>query len=148
MINLSNLKPKPSSKKAPKRVGRGPGSGLGKTCGRGHKGQNARAGRRKHHLSFEGGQMPLSRRLPKRGFTNPFRTEYAIVNVSQLNRFEPGSVVGEEELRKSGLVKKKLPIKILGDGELDRPLTVRAHKFSAQAKAKIESAGGKVEVIS
>ena len=91
--------------------------------------------------------MPLSRRVPKRGFTNIFRTEYAIVNIFQLNRFEPGSVVGEEELRASGLVKKKLPIKILGKGELDRPLVVRAHKFSAQAKEKIESAGGKVEVI-
>ncbi len=147
MINLSQLKPKPGSKKAPKRVGRGPGSGLGKTCGRGHKGQSSRAGRRKHHLSFEGGQMPLSRRVPKRGFTNIFRTEYAEVNVFQLNRFEPGSVVGEEELRASGLVKKKLPIKILGKGELTRPLVVRAHKFSAQAKNKIESAGGKAEVI-
>jgi len=98
-------------------------------------------------VAFEGGQMPLVRRLPKRGFTNIFRTEYAIVNLSDLNRFSKNSVVGADELRKAGLVKKHLPIKILGDGELKKPLTVRAHQFSESAKTKIEAKGGKAEVI-
>jgi len=147
MISLSELRPAPGSKHKPKRTGRGIGSGHGKTACRGYKGQGARSGRGKHTVAFEGGQMPLVRRLPKRGFTNIFRTEYAIVNLSDLNRFSKNSVVGADELRKAGLVKKHLPIKILGDGELKKPLTVRAHQFSESAKTKIEAKGGKAEVI-
>jgi len=147
MINLTEIKPAPGSKHKPKRTGRGIGSGHGKTACRGSKGQNSRSGRAKRNVAFEGGQMPLIRRLPKRGFTNIFRTEYAVVNLSDLNRFEPGSVVGETELRSAGLVKRKLPIKILGDGELSHPLTIRAHQFSEPAKAKITAVGGKAEVI-
>lgn len=147
MINLSELKPAPNAKRKPKRTGRGIGSGHGKTACRGYKGQNSRAGRVKRNVAFEGGQMPLIRRLPKRGFTPISRTEYAIVNLSDLNRFEPGSIVSMEVLRQAGLLKKKLPVKVLADGELTRPLTIRAHKFSEQARAKIEKAGGKAEVI-
>lgn len=147
-MELHNLRPAPGSKQKPKRVGRGRASGTGKTSGRGHKGQRARAGTGKTHRAFEGGQMPLSRRVPKRGFTNIFRVEYNIVNVRDLNRFEDGSAVGEEELRSMGMAKRKtLPIKILGQGSLDRKLVVRAHSFSGSARAKIEEAGGKVEVI-
>jgi len=147
MVNLSKLKPKPGSRHKKKIVGRGIGSGHGKTSCRGYKGQNARAGRAKRSPGFEGGQMPLSRRLPKRGFKNPFREEYVVVNLEQLKRFQPGAIIGEAELRSAGLVKKNLPIKILGSGELDRPLLIKAHKFSQSAKAKIESAGGKIEVL-
>lgn len=147
MINLSELKPLPGSRHKPKRVGRGLGSGHGQTACRGAKGQNSRSGRDKRTVGFEGGQMPLARRLPKRGFINPFSIEYTIVNLEQLKQFAPGSVVGVQELVGAGLIKKNLPLKVLGGGELDRPLTVRARHFSAQAKAKIESAGGKAEVI-
>jgi large subunit ribosomal protein L15 len=147
MVNLSGLKPNPGATHKPKRVGRGTGSGHGKTCCRGYKGQSSRSGRDKHTVGFEGGQMILARRLPKRGFKNPFRVEYAVVNLEALNRFQAGAVVGEEEMWKEGLVKKDLPIKVLGVGELKQSLTVRAHGFSGAAKAKIESAGGKVEVI-
>ena len=147
-MRIHELKPAPGSRKRKKRVGRGPGSGHGKTATRGTKGQLARTGGGTRP-GFEGGQMPLVRRLPKRGFRNPFRVEYAIVNVSQLNRFEAGEAVTPERLIQAGLVRRRyLPIKILGDGTLDRPLTVRAHRFSRQAIAKIEAAGGKVEVIS
>jgi len=147
MINLSELKPLPGSRHKPKRVGRGTGSGHGKTCCRGYKGQNSRSGRDKRTVGFEGGQMPLSRRLPKRGFNNPFRAEYVAVNLNMLKGFQAGAVVGEEDLRSKGLVKKDLPVKILGGGELDKPLTVRARSFSKKAIDKIQSAGGKVEVI-
>jgi large subunit ribosomal protein L15 len=148
MIGLDGLRPVKGSRHKPKRVGRGRGSGSGKTCGRGHKGQKARSGGSKTHRAFEGGQMPLSRRVPKRGFTSIFRVEYNLVNVKDLNRFSAGSTVGEEELRGLGMAKRKrLPIKVLGQGTLDRPLVVRAHRFSASAREKIEASGGKVEVI-
>lgn len=137
-----------SLKKDRKRVGRGPGSGNGKTSGKGHKGQNARSGGGVRP-GFEGGQLPLFRRLPKRGFNNyEFRTEYAVVNVGDLNDFKDGSVIELKNLKESGLVKKeKDGIKILGSGELTKKLTVKANKFSSTAKEKIENAGGKIEVI-
>lgn len=136
------------NKKSRKRVGRGAGSGLGKTSGKGHKGQNARSGGGVR-AGFEGGQLPLFRRLSKRGFNNyNFRTVYAIVNVEDLNRFDDGTVVDLELLMKSGLVKKELDgVKILGDGKLEKKLTVKASKFTNSAKEKIEANGGKIEVI-
>lgn len=143
-MNLHQLSPAPGSKHSPKRVGRGPGSGLGKTAGRGHKGGKSRSGHRQRP-GFEGGQMPLIRRVPKGGFHNPFRTEYEAVNLRELRDME-GSV-GPEELRVAGLVRRKAPIKILAAGEIHRPLTVRAHRFSKAAKAKIEAAGGRWEEI-
>ncbi len=146
-MRQDQLSPAPGSKKARKRVGRGGGSGHGNYSGRGVKGQKARSG---VHLrpGFEGGQLPLIKRLPeKRGFTNRFRIEYTGVNVNKLNKFEAGSEVNPEMLVAAGLAKAGNPIKILADGEIDRPLTVKANKFSATAKAKIEAAGGKVEEI-
>ena len=129
------------------RIGRGHGSGNGKTAGKGHKGQNARSGGGVR-LGFEGGQTPLSRRLPKRGFTNFNRKEFAIVNVESLNVFEEGTVVTPELLKETGLVKKELDgVKVLGNGELTKKLTVLANKFSASATTVIEQAGGKAEVI-
>ena len=129
-----------------KRVGRGPGSGHGKTAGRGNKGQKSRTGYR-HQRGFEGGQMPLHRRVPKRGFTNIFRITYDIVNLSALDRFEAGSKVTPEELAAASLSRLNRPVKILGDGQIGKALTVAAHKFSAGAQAKIEAAGGRCEVI-
>lgn len=143
-MKLNDLKPAPGSRKKRKRIGRGPGSGLGKTAGRGHKGQKSRTGYSRRP-GFEGGQMPLIRRVPKRGFTNIFRKEYAVVNVSSLGDFD--GEVGPEHLYASGLVKKGALVKILGDGELDKGLKVRAHKFSASARQKIEGAGGSCEEI-
>ena len=146
-MKLNELKPALGSVTAPKRLGRGIGSGLGKTSGKGHKGAKARSGGGKGP-GFEGGQMPLTRRLPKRGFTNIFATEYAIVNVSKLDMFEDGAVVGAKELIEAGLIKKELDgVKILGNGELTKKLTVRAAKFTGAAKEKIEALGGKAEVI-
>lgn len=146
-MKLHELKPAPGSRKARKRVGRGIGSGHGKTAGRGTKGQNARSGGGVR-LGFEGGQMPLYRRLPKRGFNNPTRKEYAIVNLETLNRFEDGTVITPEFLKERGVVKNlKDGLKILGDGELKVKLTIKAHKFSQSALSKIEAAGGKAEVI-
>jgi large subunit ribosomal protein L15 len=146
-MKLHELKPAPRSRKAPKRVGRGPGSGTGKTAGRGHKGQKSRSGYRRMR-GFEGGQMPLHRRLPKRGFTNIFRKEYRTVNVDRLNAFEPGSLVDPEALQRVGLLKKgSREVKVLGNGELKVALTVRAHRFTGAATEKIEAAGGKAEVI-
>ena len=147
-MKLHELKPNEGSVQTRKRVGRGSGSGLGKTSGKGHKGQNARSGGGVRP-GFEGGQLPLFRRLPKRGFNNyEFRTEYAIVNVGDLNDFKDGSVIELSNLKESGLVKKeKDGIKILGNGELTKKLTVKANKFSSTAKQKIENAGGKIEVI-
>ncbi len=145
-MRLHELAPATGSKRRSKRVGRGIGSGLGKTSGKGHKGQLARSGGGKGP-GFEGGQTPLQRRLPKRGFTSIFKKEYAIVNVVDLNRFEANSEVTPELLRSSGLVRNKLDIKILGNGELEKALTVKAQKFSKAAAEKIEAAGGKVEVI-
>ena len=130
-----------------KRVGRGPGSGHGKTSGRGHKGQGSRSGYR-HQRGFEGGQMPLHRRVPKRGFTNIFRVEYDVVNLGDLDRFEAGASVTPETLAVARLSRKSRLVKILGDGELKKALNVSAHKFSASAKARIEAAGGRCEVLS
>ncbi len=146
-MDLSNLRPAYGSTSTRKRLGRGHGSGTGKTSGKGHKGQNARSGGGVK-AGFEGGQMPLQRRLPKRGFTPLKRTEYVLVNLRDLELFEAGSVVDVEAMGKAGLVAKlKDGIKILGDGELTKSLTVKAHKFSKSAQASIEAAGGTVEVI-
>ncbi|MCR4577101.1 MAG: 50S ribosomal protein L15 [Clostridiales bacterium] len=146
-MKLHELEPAYGSTKAPKRLGRGIGSGLGKTSGKGHKGAKARSGGGKRP-GFEGGQMPLTMRLPKRGFTNKFRTEYETINISVLNVFEDGEVVGPIELLEYGIINKVLDgIKILGDGELTKKLTVQANKFTATAKEKIEAAGGSCEVI-
>ena len=143
---LGNLKPPQGAIKKKKRVGRGDGSGVGKTCGRGSKGLKSRSGG-KVRPGFEGGQMPLQRRLPKRGFKNMFRKNIAIVNIEDLARFEAGQVVDEKLLRETGLVKGKIDgIKILGEGELKVSLTVKADKISKTAREKIEAAGGKVEV--
>jgi large subunit ribosomal protein L15 len=148
-IRLHNLRPAPGSRTDRKRVGRGHGSGSGKTSGRGHKGQNARSGS-KRRVGFEGGQMPLYRRLPKLGgFTPRNRKVYAIVNVSDLEaRFEKAAVVDPAALAGAGLIKKEREsVKILGDGELTKSLTVKAHAFTRGAREKIEAAGGKAEVI-
>ena len=145
-MKLHDLSPAAGSVKEARRKGRGIGSGNGKTAGRGHKGQWARSGGGVRP-GFEGGQMPLHLRLPKRGFTNIFATRFAIVNVADLNRFEDNAVVGIEELCASGLVKKTFDgIKVLGTGELTKKLTVKANAFSESAKEKIEAAGGKIEV--
>ena len=145
-MKLHELGPAAGSTTAPKRLGRGVGSGLGKTSGKGHKGAKARSGGGKRP-GFEGGQMPLYRRVPKKGFTNIFRTEYAIVNVGQLEIFENGTTVTVEMLKQAGLVKKLLAgVKILGEGELTKKLTVEAAKFTGSAKEKIEALGGKAEV--
>ncbi len=145
-MRLHDLKPAEGSRTAPKRLGRGTGSGLGKTSGKGHKGAKARSGGGKGP-GFEGGQMPLIRRVPKRGFTNIFKTVYATVNVGSLEIFENGTVVDVNALKEAGLVKKTYNgIKILAKGDLTRKLTVKADKFSAAAKEKIEALGGKAEV--
>ena len=146
-MKLHELEPAFGSTKAPKRLGRGIGSGLGKTSGKGHKGAKARSGGGKRP-GFEGGQMPLVRRLPKRGFYNPFRTEYVAINVDRLEVFEDGMTVTPVELIEYGIIKKIGDgIKIMGNGELTKKLTVQAAKFTATAKEKIEAAGGKAEVI-
>lgn len=146
--NLSNLRPAKGSKFTRKRVGRGPGSGSGKTASRGHKGAQSRSGY-KSKRGFEGGQMPLHRRIPKRGFTNIFRVEYAVVNLDAIaERFEAGAVVSPETLRASGLVSdRRMPIKVLARGEVGKSLTVQAHKFSGKAAEKIAAAGGTTEVL-
>ena len=146
-MKLHELSPAPGSNKPVKRIGRGPASGQGKTAGKGHKGQKARAGRGMRP-GFEGGQMPLQRRLPKRGFNNIFAKEIAIVNVSALEEaFEAGAVVDIDALLESGLVRKALDgVKVLGHGELTKALTVKANAFSKEAKAKIEAAGGTAEI--
>ena len=146
-MKLHELRAVPGATKAPKRKGRGTASGQGTTAGRGMNGQKSRSGGGVR-LGFEGGQMPLYRRLPKRGFTNIWGTEYTVLNVDALNKFEAGTVVTPEMLKEAGLVKQvKDGIKILGDGKLEKNLTVQAHKFTKTAVEKIESAGGKVEVI-
>lgn len=146
-MKIHELTPAPDSNKDVKRVGRGHGSGNGKTAGKGHKGQNARSGGGVR-IGFEGGQMPLARRIPKRGFNNIFATKYSTVNVSDLNKFEKGTVVDTELLVASGLVKKVNDgVKVLGNGELNVNLTVKAAKFSQSAIEKIEKAGGKAEVM-
>ena len=147
-MKLHELKPAPGSTATPKRLGRGIGSGLGKTSGKGHKGAKARSGGGKGP-GFEGGQRPLTQRLPKRGFSNiPFRKEYAAVNVDRLEIFDAGAEVGPVELIEAGVIKKIGDgLKIMGNGELTKKLTVRAAKFTATAIEKIEAAGGKAEVI-
>lgn len=141
-MQLDSMKPAPGSRRPRKRVGRGPGSGLGKTSGKGHKGARARSGGGPSP-GFEGGQMPLQRRLPKRGFKNPNRVDYQVVNLSDLAlRFEAGEVVDPETLASRGLATRNGPVKILGKGTLDRALTVRADAFSASARGAIEKAGG------
>lgn len=146
-MNLSNLKPTPGSTHAKKRLGRGVGSGTGKTAGKGHKGQNARSGGGTRP-GFEGGQTPWFKRLPKRGFTNRFRKEYATVNVSELNRYAEGTVVDTELLLKDRLIRKTLDgLKVLGNGEITVKLTVKTNKITKSAQEKIEAAGGSVEVI-
>lgn len=147
-MKLHTMHPSIGATHTRKRVGRGVGSGLGKTSGKGHKGQNARSGGGVRP-GFEGGQLPLFRRLPKRGFSNArFKTEYATINLSDLNRFENGAVVTPELLKEMGLVKNQLAgIKVLGNGTLEKKLTVKAHKFSSSAQEKIESLGGKIEVM-
>ena len=146
-MDISNLQPAPGSHRDRKRIGRGHGSGTGKTSGKGHKGQKARSGG-SIKAGFEGGQMPLQRRLPKRGFNPLSRKEYALVNLRDLELFEAGSVVDIEALGKAGLVGQlKDGIKILGDGDLSKALTVKAHKFSQSAQDKIVAAGGTVEVL-
>ena len=148
MISLSQLKAPKGSTRVKKRVGRGQGSGWGKTAGRGGKGQKARTGNM-HFEGFEGGQMPLQRRMPKFGFKNFFRREYSVVNVGALEaHFESGATVDAESLKKAGLVKAELDgLKILGGGALSKALTIKAHKVSESAKAAIEKAGGKIEII-
>ena len=146
-MKLHDLKPAVGATTAPKRLGRGTGSGLGKTSGKGHKGAKARSGGGKRP-GFEGGQMPLTMRLPKRGFTNKWRVEYATVNVERLNIFEDGAIVTPVELVESGILKNVQDgVKILGNGEITKKLTVKATKFTESAKEKIEAAGGKVEVF-
>lgn len=146
-MKLHELSPVPGSVRDVKRIGRGHGSGQGKTAGKGHKGQKARAGRGVRP-GFEGGQMPLQRRVPKRGFNNNFATRYATINVAALGAFENGAVIDADALKAAGLVKKTYDgVKILGNGSLDKSLTVKAAAFSESAKAKIEAAGGKAEVI-
>jgi large subunit ribosomal protein L15 len=143
---IHDLRPAPGATHSRKRVGRGPGSGHGKTAGRGNKGQKSRSGYR-HMRGFEGGQMPLHRRIPKRGFTNIFRVEYDIVNLSDLDRFEAGTEVTPQALAEKRLARASRPVKILGNGEIAKALTVSAHKFSAGARARIEAAGGRCEVL-
>lgn len=146
-MKLHKLRAPKGSVKSPKRKGRGTGSGLGKTAGRGHKGQKSRSGGGVRP-GFEGGQMPLIRRIPKRGFTNIFAKIYTEVNVGQLETFEPGTEITPELLREKGIIKKLNDgIKILGDGELTKSLVVKAHRFSKTAQQKIEAVGGKAEVI-
>ncbi|MBW2477026.1 MAG: 50S ribosomal protein L15 [Deltaproteobacteria bacterium] len=146
-MDLSNLQPAYGSRQHKKRIGRGPGSGTGKTAGKGHKGQNARSGGGVKP-GFEGGQMPLQRRLPKRGFTPLNRKIFSLVNLRDLELFDSGSIVDLEAMGKAGLIGQlKDGVKILGDGDLTKSLTVKAHKFSKAAQAKIEAAGGKTEVI-
>ncbi len=143
-MKLHELSPADGSRHKRKRVGRGPGSGLGKTAGRGHKGQRSRSGY-SQRIGFEGGQMPLIRRVPKRGFTNIFRREFAVVNLDRLATLD--GEVTPESLVEAGFVRSGMPVKVLGGGELDKALKVSAHKFSKSAREKIEGAGGTCEVI-
>jgi large subunit ribosomal protein L15 len=147
-MELHDLHPAPGAKKTRKRIGRGPGSGTGKTAGKGHKGQKSRSGYSRRY-GFEGGQMPLVRRIPKRGFCNIFRVEYQVVNLRDLERvFADGDTVSAEVLIEKGLVRGgKRPIKVLGEGELKKKLTVQVHKFSQSARTGIEKAGGSCEVV-
>jgi len=147
MIGLNNLKPAKGSKHRKKIVGRGVGSGHGRTSTRGSKGQKARSGDGSKKIGFEGGQMPIFRRIPKRGFNNPFRKEYEIVNVESLNKFDSGLEVTPQVLKKAGLIGKANLVKILGVGELKKALTVKVAAFSKSAVEKINAAGGKTEIV-
>ena len=144
-MKLHELRPAEGSRKNRRRVGRGEGSGSGKTAGRGTKGQNSRSGGGVR-VGFEGGQMPLQRRIPKRGFTNIFKKQYEIINVKDLKSFASGETIDGERLREAGLVKRSVGVKLLGVGEISDPLTIRVDKVSRAAREKIESVGGKVEV--
>lgn len=147
-MNLIDVKAVPVHRKYKKRVGRGRGSGLGKTSGKGGKGATARSGN-ETSIQFEGGQTPLFRRLPKRGFNNPFKREYSVVNVKDIERFDNGAHVNPEKLMEVGLIRKILDgVKVLGDGEITKPVTVSAHKFSKVAIEKIKAAGGEIKVLS
>jgi len=146
-MKLHTLKPSKGSRKGRKIVGRGHGSGLGKTCGRGHKGQKSRSGGGKPARNFEGGQMPLERRLPKVGFTNIFKKEYEVINLDTLAKLDVEGDITAETLAEKGLIRLKRPLKILGRGQLDKPLNISAAKFSKTAMEKIEKAGGKAVVI-
>ena len=146
-MKLFELSPSVGSTKDSKRKGRGHGSGNGKTAGRSHKGQNARSGGGVR-VGFEGGQMPIYRRLPKRGFTNIFAKQYAEVKLSDLNKFDDGAVIDDEALKEAGIISKVLDgVKVLGNGEINKKVTVKASKFTSAAAAKIEAAGGKTEVM-
>ena len=146
-MRLNDLSPMKGSSKKRKRVGRGPGSGHGKTSCRGHKGQKARAGA-KIHPGFEGGQMPFQRRIPKRGFKNIFKKEYELINISDLNKFEAGTVLDVNSLKDAGLIRgTKYGVKLLGDGEISNPLAIKIHRVSKTAREKVEAAGGKVELV-
>lgn len=146
-MKLGELSPQEGSKKKPKRVGRGPGSGHGKTSGKGHKGYKARSGAGKG-AEFEGGQMPLVRRMPKRGFVNIFKKDFSVINLEKLEGFDGKEAITPDLLKEAGIIKKSAKaIKILGDGELNKPLTIKAHKFSKSALEKIQAAGGKAEVL-
>jgi large subunit ribosomal protein L15 len=144
-MDLSNLQ-RPEGNKKKKRVGRGESSGLGKTCGKGHKGQKARSGG-KVSPGFEGGQMPLQRRLPKKGFTNIFKVYYNVINIKDLARLDAGSAVTPEVLREKGIVKRQGPVKLLGEGDVSAAYTVRLDRVSAKARSKVEAAGGAVEAL-
>jgi large subunit ribosomal protein L15 len=146
-MKLNELRPATGAKKRRKRVGCGTGSGHGGTSTRGHKGHKARSGGRGGPDWFEGGQMPLQRRVPKVGFTNLFRKEYQVVNVGELNQFDAGTEITPESLRLAGLVRRRLPIKLLSDGTLDRSLVIRVHAASKAALAKVEASGGKVDIL-
>ena len=146
MITLSNLKNNPGSRKNPKRVGRGSGSGMGKTCGRGQKGQKSRSGG-KPHPWFEGGQMPLQRRLPKRGFTNIFKKSYDLVNLKSLAELKVEGALTPQILKEKGLIRDLRAVKVLGDGDLTGAVEIHAHKFSQSALQKIEKSGGKAVVL-
>lgn len=146
-MKIGELSPKKGSKKRPKRIGRGPGSGHGKTSGKGHKGQLARSGGGKGP-EFEGGQMPFVRRVPKRGFVNIFKKDYSIINVRDLDGFDSKEVITPELLKERGVLKKSAELlKVLGEGDTNIPLTIKAHKFSKTALQKIQAAGGKAEVL-
>jgi large subunit ribosomal protein L15 len=145
-MKLNQLRPATGATKKRKRVGCGTGSGHGGTSTRGHKGQRARSGGKPHGW-FEGGQMPLQRRVPKSGFTNIFRTPFQVVNVGDLNRFPAGTELDPDTLREAGMLRRQLPVKLLGDGTLDRAIVIRVHAASASAKAKVEASGGRVEIL-
>ena len=146
-MKIQELSPAEGSRKKCKRIGRGQGSGLGKTSGRGHKGQKSRSGG-SIRPGFEGGQMPLQRRLPKRGFTNIFKKHYTLIHLKDLSRFEPNATLDLETLRQAGLIKKpKYGVKLLGDGDITQPLVIKVHKVSRSAREKVEAAGGRVELL-